>query len=80
MIIEYVEKAMEKATFEDLGNTEGFYGEIPGFDGVLSNAPAESECREQLREVLEEWILLRVSRQLPIPVVDGIELRIQEVG
>jgi hypothetical protein len=29
---------------------------------------------------LEEWILLRVSRNLPLPIVDGIELSIKEVA
>jgi hypothetical protein len=33
-----------------------------------------------LEEFLEEWILLRVSRHLPLPTVDGIELTIREVA
>jgi len=33
-----------------------------------------------LEEVLEEWILFRVSRNLPLPVIDGIELAIKEVA
>jgi hypothetical protein len=35
-----------------------------------------------LREVLEEWILFRVHRHLPLPVIDGIELttpNVQEI-
>jgi hypothetical protein len=31
-----------------------------------------------LEEVLEEWVLFRISRHLPMPVVDGIELTIKE--
>ncbi len=39
----------------------------------------ESECSE-LREVLEEWVLYRVHRNLPLPSIDGIELIITEVA
>jgi predicted RNase H-like HicB family nuclease len=54
--------------------------EIPGFDGVWANADTLEGCREELEEVLEEWILLRVSKHLPLPSVDGIELTIKEVA
>ncbi|WP_420804790.1 hypothetical protein [Nitrosococcus halophilus] len=37
------------------------------------------ECREQLEEVLEEWILFRVHKNLDLPVIDGIELIIKEI-
>ena len=46
----------------------------------MANAETLEECREQLAEVLEEWILFRVSRNLALPVVEGIELRIREVA
>ncbi|NOZ00287.1 MAG: type II toxin-antitoxin system HicB family antitoxin, partial [Deltaproteobacteria bacterium] len=38
------------------------------------------DCRDELEEVLEEWILLRVARNLPLPVVDGNELAIKAVA
>jgi len=38
------------------------------------------ECREQLEEILEEWMPFRISRNLPIPIIDGIELTIKEVA
>jgi len=31
-----------------------------------------------VEEVLEERLFFRISRQLPVPVVDGIELVIKE--
>jgi hypothetical protein len=30
--------------------------------------------------VLEEWLLYRLSRQLPVPIVDGIDLVAREVA
>ena len=57
-----------------------FYGEIPDFDGVYANAETPEDCREELEEVLEEWILLRVSQHLPLPIVDGLELTIKQMA
>ena len=80
MIRNYLQAAMRKAKYEILSDDGTFYGEIPGFAGVFANAESLEACREQLEEVLEEWILLRVSRNLPVPVVGGIELVIREIA
>ena len=77
MLSEYLTAALRKARYEILPEDGSYYGEIPGFDGVYATAAALEACREELREVLEEWILLRVSRGLPLPVVDGRELTIR---
>jgi predicted RNase H-like HicB family nuclease len=79
MLTSYLRAAMGKARYEILADDDTFYGEIPGFEGVYSNADNLEECRDELGELLEEWILFRVSRNLPLPVVDGIELAIKEV-
>jgi predicted RNase H-like HicB family nuclease len=76
----YIQAAMHQAKYEILSDDGSFYGEIPGFDGVYSNAASLEKCREELEEVLEEWILMRVSRNLPLPVVEGIELVIKETA
>lgn len=80
MLTSYIRAAIHKATYEILPDDGTFYGEIPGFDGVYSNAPTLEECRDELEEVLEEWILFRVSRNLTLPTVDGLNLAIQEVA
>jgi predicted RNase H-like HicB family nuclease len=54
----------------------GFSGEVPGLQGVLSHAETLESCREQLAEVIEEWVLIRVSRGLPIPAVDGVTVAV----
>ena len=80
MLTDYVRAAMRRATYEILSDDSTFYGEIPGFRGVYANAPTLEACREELEEVLEDWILFRVSRAMPLPVVEGIELAIREVA
>ena len=77
MLTSYLRAALHRARYEILGDDGTFYGEIPGFEGVWANAPTLEICRDELEEVLEEWLLFRVSRGLPIPVVDEIELAIQ---
>ncbi|MDI6704608.1 MAG: type II toxin-antitoxin system HicB family antitoxin [bacterium] len=79
MLTEYIRAAMKRAKYEILPDDNTFYGEIPGFDGVYANAKTLEACRDELEEVLEEWIFFRISRNLPLPIVEGIELTIKEV-
>ena len=44
----------------------------------MAEADSLEACREELQEVLEEWILLGVALDHPLPVVDGIELKIRK--
>jgi predicted RNase H-like HicB family nuclease len=80
MLREYVRGAMHRAHYEILEDDGGFYGEIPGFDGVYASASSLEGCRDELEEVLEEWVLFRVSRHLEVPEVNGIDLRVRKVG
>lgn len=79
MLTEYIQAAMRKAKYEILEDDEGFYGEIPGFQGVYSNAKTLEACRDLLAEVLEGWILLHISDKTPLPVVDGLNLNFSRV-
>jgi len=69
---------MHRATYEILSDDGTFYGEIPEFPGVHANTDNLETCRRELEEVLEEWVLLRVSRRLDLSVVDGIELTLRQ--
>jgi len=80
MLTEYLQAAMRRAKYEILEDDGGFYGEIPGFQGVYANSSSLESCREELREVLEEWLFFRVYRNLDLPVVDGLELKIKKVA
>ena len=74
MLTDYVQAAMRKARYKILPANEGFFGEIPGFKGAWANADSLEACREELREVLEDWILVRVRLSLSLPVVAGMNL------
>lgn len=79
MLIEYIQAAMRKAKYEILDGDEGFYAEIPGFQGVWANAPTLEACREELAEVLEEWILFHISDNTPLPKINGINPNIKKM-
>jgi predicted RNase H-like HicB family nuclease len=66
MFTEYIRAAIRKARYEILPDGT-FYGEIVGFKGVYANEDTVEKCREELEEVLEGWILLRVSLHYPLP-------------
>jgi predicted RNase H-like HicB family nuclease len=78
MLTEYIEAALKKAQYKILSDDGSFHGKIPGFKGVWANAKTLEDCRNELREVLEDWILISVSDHLPLPVIEGIELKVKE--
>jgi len=80
MLTEYLQGAMRRARYEVIEDDGTFYGSIPGLDGVWGNASTMEACRQELESVLQEWLLFRLSRQLPIPPLDGIELTVREVA
>ena len=76
VLTEYIQAAMRCARYEILEDNT-FYGEIPGFQGVFANTETLEDCREQLREVLEGWIVLGLRLDHPLPIVDGISLAVE---
>ncbi|MBM4045179.1 MAG: type II toxin-antitoxin system HicB family antitoxin [Planctomycetes bacterium] len=78
MLTNYIRAAMRRAKYEILEDDSTFYGEIPGFQGVWANAKTLEACREELQEVLEEWIVLGLRMGHTLPVVDGIELAVEQ--
>ncbi|MFB2877507.1 type II toxin-antitoxin system HicB family antitoxin [Floridanema aerugineum] len=72
MIQEYIQKAMEAAHYEMLEEDEGFYGEIPGATGVWATGSTLESCRQELLEVLEEWILIGIAMNHKLPKFDLI--------
>lgn len=78
MLTKYIQAAMRHAHYEILPDSGEFYGEIPDCPGVWAAADTLEDCRQELEEVLEEWILIRLHDSLSLPVIDGIELAVKE--
>ena len=69
----YIRSAMRGAKYEILPDDGIFYGELPIFNGVYATADTLESCREELEEVLEEWVFCRARNSLALPVVGGIK-------
>lgn len=54
MITEFIEKKMSQAKYKILPD-KTYFGSIPGLRGVWANSKNLEDCRDELREVLEEW-------------------------
>ncbi len=80
MLTAHINAALRKAHNEILLDGEGYFGSIEGLQGVWAQADTLEACREELREVLEEWIVLGLRMGHPLPPIDGITLTIQEVA
>lgn len=80
MLTEYISAAMRKAHYELLTDDKIYYAEIPGFEGIYATAETLEDCREELQSVLEDWLLLSIYKNLPIPVVDDISLEVKHAA
>ena len=67
MLTEYIEEALKRARYEIINDEEPYYGEIEELKGVWATGRSLEECRNNLKEVIEGWILLSIKKGLPIP-------------
>ncbi len=64
---------MEAASYKVIEDGS-YFGEIPGLQGVWANEPTIEECRAVLQEVLEDWLLLKLRDNDPIPQIGNVNL------
>jgi predicted RNase H-like HicB family nuclease len=69
MLTEYIEAAISKAKYEIIEDEEPYYGEVPELEGVWAIGKTLEECRKNLVEVIDGWILVRLRKGLPIPPI-----------
>lgn len=66
MLLDYISRKLKMAQYKLLEDGT-YFGEIPGLDGVWANGKGLEECRDELQEVLEEWILLKFRDGEDVP-------------
>lgn len=69
MIREYIEAALSKAKYEIIDDEEPYYGEVAELDGVWATGRTLEECRQNLSEVIDSWLVLSLKKGLPIPPI-----------
>jgi predicted RNase H-like HicB family nuclease len=71
MLTEYLDKRLARARYKRLKDGS-YFGEVPGVQGVWANARTLPRCRAELREVLEDWLVLKVRNKETVP---GLRIR-----
>lgn len=79
LLSDYMNAALARAVYEHNHQDGLIHGCIPGFDGVVADGDTLLDCRHHLAELLEDWINFHLSRGVPVPIVDGIELPLRDV-
>lgn len=79
MISRYVDKALRRARYLRLEDGS-ISATVPGLRGVIATAPNLEVCRDQLAEVIEEWVLVRVARGLAVPMIAGARVRVRKAS
>jgi predicted RNase H-like HicB family nuclease len=69
MITEYINAALAHAKYELIKDDEPYYGEIPELKGVWATGKTLEECRQNLAQVLDGWLVIRLKKGLPIPPI-----------
>ena len=72
MLDNYLHAAMQKAEYQ-IEEDDSVSGNIPGFENVAAQCDSLELCQQELMEALEEWVFFRISREIPLPSIDGIE-------
>lgn len=67
MITEYIHEALNRAKFEIIKDEESYYGEVTELKGVWATGKTLEECRHNLAEVIDGWLVVRLRRGLLIP-------------
>lgn len=71
MLSEFIKNKLKIARYKLLEDGS-YFGEITGLKGVWANAKNLEDCRAELQEVLEDWLLLKVRTHDQIP---GLKLK-----
>jgi len=73
VLTDYVDRAMKHATYDKLEDGT-FVGRVPPCKGVIAFGATLSECEDELRSTLEDWIFIGLKLGHPLPVIAGINL------
>ena len=76
MLTGYIRAAMRGARY-DLMEDGRFFAVIPCCEGLWADGDTLEGAREQLQEVLEDWILIKARHGDVFPVIAGVDIHPQ---
>ncbi len=66
MLTDFIYKKIQKAKYKLLDDNT-YFGEIPSVKGVWANAKTLEDCRKELQEAFEDWLVLSIKTDKKIP-------------
>ncbi len=75
MLRRYIASALARARYSNLDGGQ-VYAEVPVLRGVWASASSVEDCRRELEEVIEGWVLVRVARGLSIPPIGRAKIQV----
>jgi len=76
MLTEYIEAAMRQAHYE-LMEDGRIFATIPPCEGLWTDDDTLEGAREQLQDVLGDWILIKARHGDTFPVIAGVDINPQ---
>ena len=79
MISTYIDEALHRAAYSVVDDGT-FCATVGGLPGVIATGRTLEACRDQLAEVVEEWVLVRVSRRLSVPPLGTVRVQVKRAS
>ena len=79
MITRYIDQALHRAHYRQVDG-DLYCATVRGLRGVIATGSTLEDCHDQLAQVVEEWVLVRVSRGLSIPRLGGVTVEVRQAG
>lgn len=73
VLTDYVDQALASADYDKLDDGT-FAGRVPEAPGAVAFGTTLRGCEQELRSVLEDWLLVGLKLGHPLPVIAGIDL------
>jgi len=80
MLIQYIQTALDRAHYEMIDDEEPFYAEVAGLEGVWATGRTLEECRRNLADAIEDWLLFSIARGLPVPALGPVAIHLPEIA
>ncbi len=77
ILTDYVDQALARVLYDKLEDGT-FAGKIPKYPGVVTFAETLRQCEEELRSVLEDWLLVGLKLGHYLPVIANIDLNLNQ--
>ncbi len=73
MLSQYIDKAMSRAVYDQLED-KTYCGRIPECPGTIAFGRTLYDCQNELKSVLEGWLLVKIRHGDHLPIIGGVNL------